>query len=441
MKPSEKPKVLIPLDASKADLGENLQWRNFLKHRHKLPIHIDDKEPIRLNILIPGLYYELTGGPLNVLRFTFLAAKAGINIRWINLDGTGMNFTQMVNHLKNYDGLEEFGKLITSNVWNLMSPNATSIPTNSNDIFMGTLYWTALVAGATQKILNNPNIIYFIQDYECVFFPQSSDLIEVDESYDLPHFAIFSSPMIQDYFRIKKLGVYKYNESLGDSRSFASLPVIKPFELDEDEIVIKNVAKKRQLIVFAREGTPRNAFELTIAAISEAVRINILSPAKWTFVGVGGVNSQPICYLGNRRDACIRMVKNVPESEYKRILSSGDIGLSLTLSPNPSFSVFDFAAAGMIVVTNSFETRNQESFDKIGKNFIVVTPSLNGIIKGISNAVSLLNTMKERPQKSHLNLPNTWNDEKCYGNVLFNKVKQWFNDHQAFPFENEIFET
>ena len=93
---------------------------------------------------------------------------------------------------------------------------------------MGTVYFTASVASATAKLLKNPNIIYFIQDYECIFFRHDSDLIEVAESYNAPHFAIFNTGFLREYFRVKKIGVYRHGQSLGDERSFASLPAIKP---------------------------------------------------------------------------------------------------------------------------------------------------------------------------------------------------------------------
>ena len=196
-----------------------------------MPIRLDDTQPIRLNILIPGFDDKLTGGPLNIMRFAVQAAKAGINVRWINLDGGGLSFDELSTHLKKYEGLEMFGQLISSHVWHATSLKSKSIPTNSHDLFMGTLYWTALTASATQKLLNkNPNIIYFIQDYECLFFQQgSAGDVEARESYDLPHFAIFSTPMLQEYFRVKKIGVYKYNQSLWNERSFATQPAFKPF--------------------------------------------------------------------------------------------------------------------------------------------------------------------------------------------------------------------
>ena len=40
-------------------------------------------------MLVPTFLNELTGGPLSLLRFAMEAAKAHINIRWINLQGEG----------------------------------------------------------------------------------------------------------------------------------------------------------------------------------------------------------------------------------------------------------------------------------------------------------------------------------------------------------------
>ena len=404
-----------------------------------MPIRIDDHEPQRLNILTPSLSYELTGGPLNIMRFAVHAAKAGINVRWINLDGNGITHEQLSIHLRNYEGLENFGSLVSTNVWHAL--DSQPIPTNSRDFFMGTFYWTASVASATQRLLKNPNIIYFIQDFETTFFPHGSDFVEVIETYDLPHFAIFSTPFLSNFFKVKQIGVYKHNQSMGDSRSFATLPAIKSFKLSRRFNRTKcNPNVKRRLVLFARSHATRNAFELTISALSEAIRLKIIDPFKWEFVGVGAMDSNPICDLGSIRDACVQMIKNIPEREYKKILENGDIGLSLTISPNPSFSAFDFAAAGMIVVTNSFDSRTQESFNEVSQNFVVAKPTLIGIVNGISQALVMIDNIENRLIGSKLNLPKSWNDEKCYGSPLFDKIKLWFKDYSVFPFEFEQIE-
>ncbi len=339
----------------------------------------------------------------------------------------------MVSRLKMYEGFENFEELIESHVWHATSIDAsTPILTNSHDLFMGTVFDSAFIAAATQKLLKNPNIIYFIQDIEGIFFPHGSLSVEAAETYDIPHFAIFSTKFLRDYFKEKKLGVYKQNQSVGDQRSFTSMPAIKPF-LNLEKPPLKS--DKRRLIVYARDGTPRNAFELSISAISEAVRLKILNPLKWEFIGVGGHDSNPLCYLDNRRDLCIRMIQNVPEPEYKRILAGSDIGLSLMISPHPSLAPLDFLSAGMIVVTNSFETKTEKSFANLSQNLIVAEPGLYGVVQGISRALNMIDDVKKRREGSLLDWPTSWNDDRCYGKPLFDKIKTWFNHDSIYPFE------
>ena len=196
--------------------------------------------------------------------------------------------------------------------------------------------------------------------------------------------------------------------------------------------------RKRTLIVYARPHMPRNAYELAISAISECIRLGIIDTSKWQIIGVGASDSTPVCYLGEKgKNACIKMIQNVPEPEYKKLLMNADIGLALMISPHPSLAPFDFAAAGMVVVTNSFETKTQESFDEISPNFVVAEPSLNGIVDGISRAISMSDKNRNSKDKnSNFNWPTSWEDERCYGKPLFDKVKLWFGHDTAFPFDD-----
>ncbi len=139
--------------------------------------------------------------------------------------------------------------------------------------------------------------------------------------------------------------------------------------------------RRRTMIIYARAHAPRNAYELTISAVSECVRLGIIDPTKWKLIDVGGLDSVPVCKLGNKGNkACIEMIQNVAEPEYKKMLMNADLGLALMISPHPSLAPFDFAAAGMVVVTNSFETKNQESFVEISPNFVVTESSLYEIV-------------------------------------------------------------
>ena len=136
----------------------------------------------------------------------------------------------------------------------------------------------------------------------------------------------------------------------------------------------------------------------------------------------------------NRKDLCIRMIQNVPEPEYKRILAGGDIGIALMISPHPSLAPLDFLSAGMIVVTNSFETKTEKSFANLSQNLIVAEPSLYGVVQGISRALTMIDDEAKRREGSKLDWPTSWNDERCYGKPLFDKIKKWFNHNSIYPF-------
>ena len=341
----------------------------------------------------------------------------------------------MTDHMKKYEGLAEFGDLVE---YIRDGPNyMRGIPTNSDDIFMATIYFTALMASATQKLLRNPNIIYFIQDYEPIFSPQNSDYIEALESYRVPHFAIYSTPFLEAYFKANKFGTYQGLESTGKLRSYSSMPAIKPFTVEEEKSK-DNLRKngKRRLVMYARPHAPRNAFELSVLALSEAVGQKVLDPKIWEFIGLGATGTDKVCNLGNVIDACLVMAKNVPEPEYKKMLSTADIGISLMISPHPSLPPFDFAAAGIVTVTNSFLTKTIQSFEFISSNIIVVDPSLHGIIDGIKIALSKIDDFEARRQGAKLNWPTAWEDERCYGRNLYSKIKEWMSIDTIAPFSN-----
>lgn len=295
---------------------------------------------------------------------------------------------------------------------------------------MGTYFITAMIASATQKLLLNPNILYFIQDYEAIFFPFNSDNIEVLETYNLPHFAIFSTPFLQDYFKVNRIGVYKGYEAIGESRSYASKPAIKVKPRMDFQM---NSTKLLRLAMYARPHKPRNAFEISVVALSEAILQNIVDPNKWEFIGLGAPYSGKICDLGGDKQACLIMMKMSDENEYKKILTSADIGISLMISPHPSLPPLDFAATGIITVTNSFATKTSIGMSAISSNIIAIDPSLLGIVDGIKQAVSKIYDINSRYKGANLNWPKDWNDDRCYGSTLMSKIAMWMKDNNTIP--------
>lgn len=406
------------------EIDHDSQALMLLQHRKIIPLSLRPGEPVRINILIPPLTKHLTGGPLSIFHFAVNAIKNGFKVRLLQTQKGGIDSQSLAALLTSYDSLGTFGKDI-EHLQNIYEEPG-GIPVNSEDMFMATLYSTAYPAESAAKLLRNPNIIYFIQDYEPLFFPQDENWLEAYETYTVPHFAIYSTPLLKNYFKFRKESIYAWcqNDQCDEYgwSAQAAISAHKPI----NNSVIENIGLKR-LIAYLRPHSPRNAFGLVIEALSEAVRRGIFNEDEWQFFGVGAtqdVGNQ--CNLGGRPHFCIHTVHHLSEEKYKDFILTGDIGLSLMVSPHPSLPPLDFAAAGMITVTNSFATKTASVLEKVSKNFIVADPYLNSMVEGLRLAVERSANRTFRNQNAKLNWAEHWDDDRCYGKPLFDKIRKWF---------------
>lgn len=395
-----------------------------LQHRKMMPLRVNNSEPVRLNILVPPLGEHLTGGPLSIFHFLTNAVQNGFKVRLLQTDTGGIDSQTLARLLASYDSLSGFGKHIEFLQDIFGKPGG--IPVNADDMFVATLYSTTFLAQNAAKMLNNPNIIYFIQDYEPLFFPQDENWLEAYESYIVPHFAIYSTPLLQKYFQFRKESIYAWCQNKTcDEYSWAAQPAIFAHQL-VNKTTMEQV-RMRRLIAYLRPHSPRNAFGLVIAALSEAVRKGIFKEDEWQFFGIGAtqdVGNQ--CNLGGKPNFCIYTVHHLSEEKYKDFILTGDIALSLMVSPHPSLPPLDFAAAGLITVTNSFATKTASALGNISKNFVVAEPYLISIVEGLRLAVDRSRNRTSRTENAKLNWADRWDDERCYGKQLFDKIKNWF---------------
>ena len=306
---------------------------------------------------------------------------------------------------------------------------------NPKDMFMSTLYFTALMAHATiQKYtgLHNRNQIYFIQDFEPIFFPHDTNYLEGLESYKYPHFAIYSTQFLEKWFVEKGYGQGEFIQSAHTRQmfSYASEPAIKPWK-SFNKSVFSEPNRTRKIIVYARRHADRNAYELTIDTLSAAVCEGFFDQEAWEIIGVGAT-ADATEHLGRHCGRHKRMMvrENIPENEYRKIVSSGDVGLSLMASPHPSLPPFDFAAAGLVTLTNSFATKTQDMFNKVSSNFVVAEPTLPELLEGLATAIEKSKDIDARAAGAKLSWESEWDGDACYGPTLMKLVLSWF-DHTA----------
>jgi hypothetical protein len=394
-------------------------------HREALDIKIDTSSQFSINIIICGLSTELTGGPLSIMHFANEMIGRGLHVRWINPDGGGMSMDEMRAHLHKYNNLQLFreqAEFVFGHQEIICSPY---------DIFMATIFFTAQTAAAT--IAKYPfiqrNFIYFIQDYEPLFFPYGDLYMEALESYCFPHFAIYSTDFLEHYFTKTCLGQCEFGLREREKYSFAAEPAMKKWPI-VNASVIEDPNRKSKVVVYARKHSDRNAFDLTLTSLSKAICEDVF-PGQWEFIGLGAL-SDVIMELGVEcgKRVPFTIFKNIPEPQYLELVRTADIGLGLMISPHPSLPPLDFSAAGLVSVTNLFATKTQADFDRISTNFITTQPFLPDIVNGLRRAVALARNAEYRiAGAKNFRWEHEWKGDACYGGPLLNKIQTWMKTY------------
>jgi len=242
-----------------------------------------------------------------------------------------------------------------------------TLPIEPHDRWLATAWWTAHAAQrlqdwqARQYSAHEP-LAYLIQDFEPSFYPWSSQSALALATYrperDL---GIFNTRMLADYFAMQGL---RYD------KMWTFEPTLNQDLRDQFRIVSAQgrASRKRRIVVYGRPSTPRNGFEL----ICEALRHwGWAEPTarQWEIVAPGEIAAS--IDLGPVR---VEALGKLPIDAYAQLLASSAIGLSLMVSPHPSYPPLEMAAFGMRVVTNRFANKDLSQFTPNIRSVPSLTP-------------------------------------------------------------------
>lgn len=227
-----------------------------------------------------------------------------------------------------------------------------TLPIHAKDYFMATAWWTAHSAHALldwqqrhYPAKQRRCLLYFIQDFEPGFYPWSSRYVLAQATYSRKQetLAAINSDWLRDF--LHQQGHAFYREYVHHPRLHPTLAVAKQKHC--------LFAKERQILVYGRPGTERNAFPIIVAALKLWVQ-RYPEAQNWKILSAGEV-FLPID-LG--RGCQLQSQGKVSIEEYASLLSETAVGLSLMISPHPSYPPLEMAAFGVRVVTNQFANKD-----------------------------------------------------------------------------------
>ncbi len=389
-----------------ADLQKRLQ---------PLRLQVRSDQPRKINLLIPEINFDfLFGGYLAKFKLAEKLSDAGYPVRIIVLKGVLPDPSVLRDRLCEYSQLDPLVDKVE-----IVSRVNRNVPlsVSKNDVFIATTWWTAHLAHAACRELGKERFLYLIQEFEPFIHPMGSVNALAQQSYEFPHAALFSTDLLEGHFRMTKAGVFRADGGSRFHRYFQNAI------LDFPEILTNKDDAKR-LVMYARPDyhATRNMFDLAILALNRAIDDGVFDTGRWTFTGIGSPRSGYLSLSGRRR---LIVKAKLDLSDYRRLLPSFDLGLSLMYTPHPSLVPLEMAAAGLITVTNTCLNKTRSALENISSNLVAAEPSVPGIVQALQEGVERVDDRDARRQGAAVNWPQTW--DEAFDASLMHDITSWID--------------
>ncbi len=386
-----------------------------------LELVVAESAPRRINMLIPTIDLDhFFGGYIAKLNLARVLAKRGARVRLVTVDRVGQLPSGWKRTIESYSGLAglfdhveiEFGR------------EAGSLEVNPADSFVASTWWTAHVAREASETLGRAGFLYLIQEFEPMTFPWGTMSALANQSYRFPHFALFSSELLREYFQRHRIGVYAGDQAAGDESSVSFQNAITQVAAPApDELAAR---RQRRLLFYARpeRHAARNMFELGILALGRALEDGAFRRG-WELRGIGTVAGARRIDLGG--DLELKLTPRSAQRDYARVLAEHDVGLALMCSPHPSLVPIEMASAGLITVTNTFENKTEAALQEISGNLIAGEPTVEGISSALLEAVGHAEDFERRSREAAVRWSEHWADS--FDGRLLERLEEYL----AFP--------
>ena len=235
--------------------------------------------------------------------------------------------------------------------------NTGALSIRANDYFITTAWWTAhavlqiLPWQAEHYSQDKRPFVYLVQDYEPGFYPWSSQYALAESTYRLGDLtiAVFNTDMLRQFFRDRGYTFFKeYSFEPSMNAALRTTLMDSKFE---------RAPKQKIILVYGRPTVPRNAFSLLVAALKIWAQ-RMPNPGEWRVISVGEAHPNIDLHQG----VVMKSAGKLSIGDYAKHLQEAGIGVSLMISPHPSYPPLEMAHFGLLVVCNRFENKDLSSW-------------------------------------------------------------------------------
>jgi hypothetical protein len=299
----------------------------------------------RINLVVPTLESAKTFGGIQTALQAYEAIAAGEPERRIIADGSIGAMAPGV--LREYAPVELGSDPAEPRQIVGLDRTMAPLAVRPDDVFVSTFWTTTELVERIRRWQSATfgrapeRSVAIVQDYEPGFYPWSAQWTAARATFDAADrtIAMFNTSILRDYI-YDEMGI-----------RFARDYVFEPRLLPELRRAMESPSgrRSRTVVVYGRPGTPRNAFAAIIDALRHWCQIDP-GADRWSVVSVG--QSHPDYDLGG--GSVLRSVGKLDIAAYASLLRESAVGMSLMVSPHPSYPPLEMAHLGMLVVSNRF---------------------------------------------------------------------------------------
>ncbi len=362
-----------------------------------LALALCDRQQRRFNLLVPTLQPEhIFGGIATALSLAGELLLQGHEVCLISTDSNlnsdqERQFWEFAERF--FPNFKDFKERLT--VADARDRQKQMPIIGKNDLFIATAWWTAIQAQTViQNLkLNEMRFIYLIQDFEPHFYPWSQDFALALHSYSLNYVPIFNAPSLAEYFKSNG------HTQIQNLEEYTLAPQIDLGKFFPPSLAKMKNRNKLRVFAYGRPKVDRNLFDTIVCGLDEWIRRSDLKPEQVQIFSAG--ETHPTIFLHN--DVPFQSLGKLPLALYPHVLRTFDIGISLMLSPHPSYPPLEMAASGMLVVNNIYECKD---LSKISANFINCQPIPGSVAQALTQAQKQILEHEKRIEKSRFIFPN-----------------------------------
>lgn len=345
-----------------------------------------------LVIVLPRVYpLNFSGGPNTALLFAAEVAKHGYGVHCLSESPPTTTTEILRKHLQELLSVEQ--SVAQQFRVSCMSSRVTL---RANDRLMATAWWTVDTAKTLSQRMERNRFIYFIQDFEPLFYPWNEQHAGAMLSYSENFLPVFNESCLAEFCFNLRPG--RFEDEAFRQGSLVFTPAV-----DRIQFYPENRQGKHTLLFYARPTAPRNLYQFGMEAMYRLVQEKRITADRWEIVCMGDDTVRPTI-LGH--DVVTRTAPWLGFTEYAASIRRASVGLSLMLSPHTSYMPLELAAAGVPVVTTAYVNKTGQMLNSLSPAIIGVEATVEAITEGLRQAVARVEAQADRIDE--LAAPASW---------------------------------